>query len=216
MRKRKVRRFPRYLFSSRDKLAERIIWTTYNNMARARNMDKRVYQLDVYKTRAGKDAKLKFLLLGQRLVKAGIDPALFIKVLCSYGKFKDARYMPLPGFFAGEKAWEIFQWKLGNQMRKYGKDLKQNLGAESDEQVLQEIRNGADSFNLCADRWENIPHPNVIMADVKPEVSPWFIAAYIKHRKGWAAVRECLEFFKRHRHISKEAREILKQGEIIS
>jgi hypothetical protein len=214
MRPRKIKRFPRYHFSSRDRMAEKIIRLTFNSMAKARNIDRRIYHIDVYETKRGRDAQLTFLLLGQKLNKAGIDPALFIKVCGKYGAYKHARYMPHPNFFLGDKAWEVFQWRVKSEQRKYPKreDLLQSQGLKNDQDVLDAVRDSARIFSES----RSSHHPDVVLAAIKPELSNWFVAAFLLSRKGWVPVRECMKYFTDNKILRREAREILKHSGVLS
>lgn len=214
-RRKKVRRFPRYLFNSRDKLAEKIIRLTFNSMAKERNIDRRIHNIDVYKTNRGKNAKLTFLLLGQKLNKAGIDPALFIKVCGKYGAFKHARYMPHPNFFLGDKAWEVFQWRVKSEQKKYPKreDLLKSQGMKRDQDILEAVEDSTKVFSSAA---KGGHHPDVVMAAIKPELNNWFVAAYLLHRKGWSSVRECMTYFRKNKLLKVEAGEILRHSGVLS
>src|SRR5579885_3619217 len=99
----KRKRFPRLVLDSKSLTADRILRLTFNKMAKSKNINLRHFSYDVYKTKQGWRAKLAFMFLGEKLVKSNIDPALYIKVMCRYGKYKSARFMPHPTWFAKDK-----------------------------------------------------------------------------------------------------------------
>ncbi len=116
----KKQRFPRIKLTKSIRVTERILHYTFNQMSKAKNPRKMKYvRFDIYKTKNGKTAPQTFLLLACMLLEKKIDPAVYIKILCKYGKYRNSKWMPHPTWIGSQKALEVFEWLYRKERKKY-------------------------------------------------------------------------------------------------
>jgi len=212
------KRFPRLELDRATRIAEKIIRIAFNKMARSRNLRYRNFNYDVYKTKAGWKVKLKFILLAEKLIQQNIDPALYIKVMCRYGKFKNVEWMPHPTWFSKDSTIEKFLWVYRKERKHYILDIdwKKELDGWSDLDIYSSIRDSGGIIKRVVEG-QKIKTDEAIYAFAK-ELSPWFLAVYSKkHKKSfWNRWFEdyckCSRFLNRHRHIWHVAKKALKRS----
>lgn len=221
-----MKRFPRLELDRDMKLAEKILRITYNSIA-----GDRIHwnEYDLYKTKLGLMAPVKFSLLGQILVEKKIDPALYLKVLCKYGVYSRSRYLPHVNFLASEEALKVYEWVHQSLLKKYPskKDFKEATSRTTDKQIYHLVRNSAlmvkdvrKSYNL------KIVEASVFL---KTEISPWYWAWVISSVKRelaeelleWLVYEEkdlkkkimrCTKFYVENIHVWREAKRIIRKS----
>lgn len=198
----KRKRFPRLRLDSKALSAERILRLTYNKMRKSRNVSFYNFKYDVYSTKQGWRAKLAFMFLGEKLVKLNVDPALYIKVMCRYGKYKNSKYMPHPTWLQKDKTIKTFAWLYRKERKSYELklDWKKALDGWSDLDIYSSIRDSAEMMNTAVDKM-GIGRDEAFMM-LRKELSPWFLAVHaMKNTNGWGDFRKCLYFLGRHGHV---------------
>lgn len=210
MSRRKKKRFPRLEIDKKSLHAERILHLTYNKMRKSRGSLKfHNFHYDVYETKRGWSAKLAFLFLAEKLVRLNIDPALYVKVMCRYGKFKDAKFLPSPVWLQKDKAIQIFAWVYRKERKSYELhlDWKKELDGWSDLDIYASIRDSAGLLRQATEGMKIGTDEAFMM--LRKELSPWFLAVHaLKDKEGWKDFRRCLEFLGKHsgvRHIAYRA-----------
>jgi len=130
------KRFPR-LATPKPALRSiaQLLRLTYNRIAQTKSFRLSRIHYDIYRTKRGENAEHNFLLLADRLAQEPhyIDPALYLSVLCRYGKFSSGKYLPPPGWLSSDKARDIFDWLSKKEREKYPKneDWRKNLKQNS-------------------------------------------------------------------------------------
>jgi len=207
---RRNKRFPRLDLDSKVFSIERILRLTYNKMRKSRGSLKfHNFHYDVYATKRGWKAKLSFLFLGEKLIQKNIDPSLYIKVMCRYGKFKEASFLPSPVWLMKDSTIEKFMWVYRRERRSYvlRTDWKKELDGWSDLDIYSSIRasTGMVEQAMNGQGWKAEETIRMLWE----ELSPWFIAVHaLKNPKTWKAFRRCLEILGKHghaRHIAYKA-----------
>lgn len=196
------KRFPRLQMDHKSASAERILRLTYNKMRKSRGIEFHSFNYDIYKTKQGWRAKLAFMFLGEKLVLQNIDPALYIKVMCRYGKYKNARFMPHPTWLGRDKTIKTFKWLYRKERKSYELhlDWKKALDGWSDLDIYSSIRDSASMMKAAVEKLG--VRKNEALKMLQEELSPWYRAVYaMKNKNGWQDFRKCLYFLGRHKHV---------------
>lgn len=198
----KRKRFPRLVMDAKSVSAERILHITYNKMRKSRGIRFQNFKYDIYKTKQGWRAKLAFIFLGEKLILQNIDPALYIKVMCRYGKYKNSKYMPHPTWLRKDKTIKTFKWLYRKERKSYDLhlDWKKAIDGWSDLDIYSSIRDSAELLNTAVEKMQ-IGKEEAFMV-LRKELSPWFMAVHaLKDKDGWKDFRNCLTFLGRHGHV---------------
>jgi hypothetical protein len=195
-----IKRFPRLEVSSKMKWVEGILHTTYNRTARGKNFKLRNFNYDIYNTKQGWRAQLRFLQLAEKLIAHNINPALYIKVMARFGPFKNLRYMPHPTWLAKDKNIRNFKWFYRTERKSYPLklDWKKALDGWSDLDIYAAIRDSAEMLNFAVLKTGMGIEEAFMM--LRKEISPWFLAVHVRKSSDWKDFLRCLEFFGRPRH----------------
>lgn len=222
---RMIRRFPRMEgVTPKVRLAERLLWNAYNRLAVKRNPWLGRHSFNVYETKAGIRAPFNFLRLGRELVKLKIDPSFYMKVVCGYGRWADAKYLPHPTWISSPKALEVFEWRHKSERKKYERetDWKHALTGRHPDHIRIQIRSGRDMVAMAADTFRMDEATAVVM--LREELSPWYLAVYlVTHRavadsltkllrsddKLHPRVLLCLHHYRKNRGVYKRAKKII-------
>lgn len=219
----RIPRFPRLDLSKQDIHAQSILHATYNSLAR----DRTHYEgYDLYRTRVGFFAPIKFAMLGQILIKQKIDPAIYLKVMCRYGAYRDTRYLPHPSFLCSEKALEIYEWLHKSERKKYEfkEDWQKSIRAGKDEDIYYSLKNSALMVKDVRNNFSLKIIEAVMM--LKSEISPWYwawVIASVKKKRAeelleWLVAEEpelkkkvmaSTRFYVQHLLVWKKAKKII-------
>lgn len=205
-----IQRFPRWELTKEEKLVWELLRYKYNQLARRRDVRKG-NRWDIYAMKVGLRAKYAFLLLTPHLVEQDIDPGLFIKVMCQYGHFKRSTTMPHPIFLASPKAMEVFTWLVKKDRELYGlkTEWDQNLeGRLTRGQTYAAVKSGARIFKE-ARKQLGVNSSQTFLAIFK-DLSPAFVAAYLRESKAWRPVLECLTVYRKKKELWISARRAIR------
>jgi hypothetical protein len=197
-----IKRFPRLKMDSKSLRAERIIRIAYNKIRRSKDLWAHQTGYDIYRTKQGWRAMFMFKLLGEKLIQQNIDPALYVKVMARYGKYKGSKYMPHPTWLAKDKTIEVFRWVYRKERRSYELhlDWKKELNGWSELDIYASIRDSGRMLRQVIEGRGLGENEAVMM--LWEELSPWFIAAYaLKNRNGWKDFRKCMQFLGKRAHV---------------
>lgn len=205
-RKKKVRRFPRLPeLQGKVRHAEKILRLVYNRLYASRRIRLNNFNYDVYRTnrQAGKD-KIAFTDLAFKLVKRNIDAALYLKILCRYGKYKNSTYMPRPAWLVKDKTIEQFAWLYRKERKSYDLhlDFKKAISGWSDLDIYSSIRDSGEMFASATK--QGLTETEALLA-IRQELSPWFIAVHTLKTDSQKDFRKCLEFLRRHQPVRRLA-----------
>jgi len=193
----RVQRFPRLRLSQKAKLAEQVLHHTFNQLARTRFKPP---FWDLYKTKQGRTARAKFFCLAQELVSRKIDPAIYLRVLCKYGKFENTPYLPPPSWLASEKALETFAWMLKRETRRFPQGQWRSASKGwSSKQALESVQNGIAQVRVVRKAFGLKSHEAILL--LQKELSPWFLAALFRvcgKPKPAPATKQALRYLKFH------------------
>lgn len=197
----RVKRFPRFEISGKVRWCERILHVTYNKTAKGKFFKLRNFNYDIYKTKQGWIAKLRFIQLAEKLLAQNIDPALYIKVMARFGPFKNLRYMPHPTWLAKDKNIKKFKWFYRTERKSYPLklDWKKALDGWSDLDIYAAIRDSAMMLNLAVEK-TGVGIEEAFMM-LRKDISPWFLAIHAQKASDWKDFLRCLEFFGHHAHV---------------
>ena len=194
-------RFPRWELTQSEKLVMSILRMTYNKMAIAKDERKRTFTFDVYQTKIGVRARFAFLLLAPKLVKLGIDPGMYVKVMCQYGHYRRSVTMPHPMFLASQKGLDTYSWLVKRRKEVSGskEDWKEGLNVWTREDAYVTTKSAARIFKE-AKKQLGVPNSQAFLAIFK-ELSPMFIAGYIYYSDEWRRVRKALKYLRHNPEI---------------
>lgn len=191
-----MNRFPRLRINQEIRLNERILLATYNSLVRRRaSVSNRWARTKYDVCKMGqwkKTAPTHFLVLASLLSREGIDPALFLKVLSQYGKFRHSKYLPPPKWLLTDDALEKYRWLLYRDRETYPvkKDWKSYLngkpseGTALNEAVLSSIRQSASIVEGTIKTFQ-VKLLSAVFAHLD-HLSPWYLAVcpMFLHRMG--------------------------------
>jgi hypothetical protein len=193
------KRFPRLYLTPKMVLTERILHHVYNRLSEQRSSRKGggIGWYDIYKTKNGLMAPVKFMLLSQQLVERKIDPAVYLKVMSQYGMYQNANFLPHPKWLASKKALKVFKWLHRKTREKYAyeSDWKKQteVGQKKDLVDIKEamkvsalmVKDVRKSFKLKL--YE-------AMLFLRGEVSAWYWATFLALLKREGRRSEVLDF----------------------
>lgn len=223
-----IKRWPRIAgITPKVRLTERMLWLTYNAMAKRRTPNSRgqYFKYDLYKTKKGVRASFNFLLLAKQLVKREIDPALYLKVMGQYGPYLRATYMPHPTWLSSKAALKIYKWKLKSERRKYEReqDWRRALAGSRESDIWKQVRHCRRQVEMAAKTFNLAEDTAVIM--LREELSPWYIATHlVTHRESadaltklirsddrlYASTILCLRHFRDNHGTFRKAKKIVQ------
>lgn len=179
---------------------EGIIHAAFNKTARGKFFKLRNYNYDIYKTKQGWLAKLRFIQLAEKLLDQNIDPALYIKVMARFGPYKNLRYMPHPTWLAKDKNIKKFKWFYRTERKSYPLklDWKKALDGWSDLDIYAAIRDSSEMLNLAVEKTGMGIEEAFMM--LRKDISPWFLAIHVKKSGEWRDFLRCMDFFSRPIH----------------
>jgi len=208
-----IRRFPRIFVPREFQYYLRILRLTYNRLALKRNPRLRYFtRFDVFHTKWGDRAKCHFIDLAMKLKDKNIDPALYLKIMCRYGRFKDSTWMPRPGWLAKSKTIKIFHWLYRKEVKTYDLRLqfKKEISGWSDLDIYSAVR---DSSKMYRDATEKLGlHPDEASVLLKKDLSPWYLAiSLLESKKEGRDFKLCLDVLRRDKHLRKLARKAYRR-----
>lgn len=161
---------------------------TYNRIARARSFGRSRGHYDIYRTKRGENAEHHFLLLADRLAQEShyIDPALYLNILCRYGKFGSRKFMPPTGWLCSDKARDIFDWLLKKEREKFprSEDWRKNLKQHSlvsMKRLRSSIKSSWKTVKLQQRAFGmGVAEATILQARA---LSPWFLAICVPFLK---------------------------------
>jgi hypothetical protein len=164
------------------------------------------YDYDIYKTKQGWRAKLKFMLLAEKLVQQNIDPALYIKIMCRYGKFRSLKWMPHPTWLEKNKTIETFKWVYRSQKRSYGLhlDFKKAISGWSDIDIYNAIRDSAGMMRTAMET-TGLSVAELMTTPLGVEMSPWFNAIHTLMSRECKDFKKCYRLLNRNRYARRTA-----------
>lgn len=201
----KIRRFVRLDIPKELRHYERILRHTYNILATKRDRKKQFYRYDIYKTKQASRAAIKFLELAKELKNHNIDPALYLKIMSRYGRYREARWMPSPTWLARKKSVEDFKWVIRKERRSYDLrlDYKHEIDGWSVFDIYAAIRDSSSMFRDAVDKAGL--HPDQATVMLKKDLSPWFMATSLLVSKDGKDFLRCLDLLRRDKHLKKQA-----------
>jgi hypothetical protein len=183
--KKKKYYFPRLERDGRVQAIAQILRVTYNHIVRERNLKlaKRGRGLlQGYDIRKFDPlAEWNFYKLAVRLNEQGVDPALYIKVLSNYGRFRHTRYLPRPAFFCGQKGMDIYKWLMPKIRDQFPGQLESMDNSLVEKDNISSTRIALEilaSLKIIRDVQKT--HPRILVCDIlysqNALLSPWAIA----------------------------------------
>jgi len=202
-RRKKPRRFPRLDVPLELRHYERILRSVYNELAIRRDKRKMFFQFDVYRTKRAGRAAIAFLDLAKLLKNHNIDPGLYLKIMCRYGKYKESTWMPSPVWLAKKSTLENFKWVYRREERSYPLHLqfKKEISGWSIFDIYASVR---DSASMYRDAVEKVGlHPDMATVMLKKDLSPWFMATSLLISKDSKDFLECLDLLRKNKKLKK-------------
>ncbi len=217
VRKRKIprtaKRFPRLgKLHPAVSLAIKILHITYNKLAVSRSSEKHVgYRYDIYTKKGCWNAKFQFMLLAEKLLHRNIDPALYLKVMSSYGMFRDSKYMPHPTWFAKDKTLETFLWKHRRERNKYelDSDWQKAMRGFVEDDVIHAVASSCAMFEQAK---QSGMDSEQAFAMLHKELSPYFVSLYFLRKWGRRELLHCMHYWRKHRDAWRQVRKAFKRA----
>lgn len=181
-------------------------------MTEGRSIEKRNYKYDVYKTRRGEVAQLAFQKLAKRLVRKKINPAIYLKVMGTYGKFESANFMPPPGWLSKWETIKIFTtWMHANRRNRYELklDWKKAFATWSDQDIFKDLEDSRYMVQQVMDA-SNADFEETVYV-LRAELGPWFMATF-SFLSMDRDTKLCRRFLLKHPQVKKKALRIISKN----
>jgi hypothetical protein len=224
-------RFPRLYLTAEMVIAERILHHTYNKLSEARSSSKSygVRWYDIYKTKNGLMAPVKFMMLAQDLTLRRIDPAVYLRIMSQYGVYQNTTFLPHPSWLASRKALKVYKWLRKRTLAKYQNEYeaKQNLDPKKSDQIKMAMESSASMVGDVKKTFHLKLYEAMIF--LHNEISPWYWATFIsllKRRSRRDLILEylynehpdlrksvilCTKYFLANRHVWRMACSVLRK-----
>lgn len=198
------RRFPRILVPDRLKARLRILRLTYNLLMKRKR--RYLWHYDVFTTPklAGRNL-IAFVDLAAILREGNIDPSLYLKIMCRYGRFKDAPYLPSPVWLSKRPTVEKFRWIYRRQRRSYGLHLqfKKEISGWSDLDIYASIRDSSNMFRDATEKLGLAPDEATVL--LRKDLSPWYLAVSLLRAPDRKDFIQCLDLLRRDKQLQRLA-----------
>ena len=142
-------RFPRYPAEARGKRRQvkTLLIEAYDRVAWQKSPRKRQNKIRLRDLPGWPGTSCWLTLAAHRLQEAGIDPALYIKILSRYSWYGRNKWMPPPSWLGSDKALEVYDWLLRAERGKYETDEDWRATLKSPaldlrEEIRREIERG--------------------------------------------------------------------------
>jgi hypothetical protein len=183
-----------------------------------------------------KNSRLCFSRMLVKLKKEHIEPIKYLLTLSTYGKFRDYKRLPYPGFLCSDKAIEIYKWKTKTERAKYQNetDMLKNLpeGVTTNrESILEQVREDHNYHwmhsRVSEETKREREHLFMLMLAKETSVSPWYLALSDKFynssclemvndkgtEKLYRQIKNCRAYYRMHPLLKKKAMEIFLSPE---